>query len=156
MLQLSPAQNPSSLPMITLSPVWKTTHSFVSTTPLRSPSVLTGASTEIEPDDWSDSDEDEEFEKPEPPKDLPSATRRIQALQRKLEQAKKDLLYYRQFVSERLNLAGLTDEVKKSDASSSSTHVAVPLRDDDSHYFQSYAENGMHALPMTVIPPFPE
>ena len=106
--------------------------------------------------DDSDSDEDEEFEKPEPPKDLPSATRRIQALQRKLEQAKKDLLYYRQFVSERLNLAGLTDEVKKSDASSSSTHVAVPLRDDDSHYFQSYAENGMHALPMTVIPPFPE
>ncbi|KAI0693848.1 protein arginine N-methyltransferase [Cerioporus squamosus] len=102
---------------------------------------------EIEPDDWTDSDEEEELLKPETPQDLATATRRIQALQRKLEQAKKDLIYYRQFVSERLNLAGLTDELKKSDeASSSSTHVAVPLRDDDSHYFQSYAENDIHSV----------
>ena len=63
-------------------------------------------------------------------------------LQQKLEQAKQDLVYYRQFVSQRLDLAGLTEELKKSEASSSTTHVAVPLRDDDSHYFQSYAENG--------------
>ncbi|RDX48838.1 protein arginine N-methyltransferase [Lentinus brumalis] len=110
------------------------------------PSLEDDPLLQIEPDDWSDSDEEEELEKPEPPKDLASATRRIQALQRKLEQAKKDLVYYRQFVSERLNLAGLTDELKKADEASSSTHVAVPLRDDDSHYFQSYAENDIHSV----------
>ncbi|TFK90975.1 protein arginine N-methyltransferase [Polyporus arcularius HHB13444] len=110
------------------------------------PSLEDDPLLQIEPDDWSDSDEEEELEKPEPPKDLASATRRIQALQRKLEQAKKDLAYYRQFVSERLNLADLTNELKKADEASSSTHVAVPLRDDDSHYFQSYAENDIHSV----------
>lgn len=97
--------------------------------------------TEIEPDDWSDSDEEDEAQTSQAPQDLAAATRRMQALQRKLQQAKHDLVYYRQFVSERLNLAGLADELKKPD--SLSTQVAVPLRDDDSHYFQSYAENGM-------------
>lgn len=72
------------------------------------------------------------------------ATQRIKALERKLEQAKQDLVYYRQFVSERLNLAGLVDELK-APGNSSSTHVAAPLRDDDSHYFQSYAQNGATA-----------
>lgn len=96
---------------------------------------------EIVPDD-SDSEDEEETGRPEAPKDLPAATRRIAALQRKLEQSKQDLVYYRGFVSERLNLAGLADELKEPTAASTSTHAAVPLRDDDSHYFQSYAENG--------------
>ncbi|KAI0354833.1 S-adenosyl-L-methionine-dependent methyltransferase [Trametes cingulata] len=99
---------------------------------------------QIAPDDSSDSEDEEELEKAEAPKDLTAATRRITALQRKLQQAKQDLLYYRQFVSERLNLAGLADEVKKLDVAP--THAAVPLRDDDSHYFQSYAENDIHAV----------
>ena len=72
------------------------------------------------------------------------ATQRIKALERKLEQAKQDLVYYRQFVSERLNIAGLVDELK-APGGSSSTHAAAPLRDDDSHYFQSYAQNGATA-----------
>ncbi|KAI0365345.1 protein arginine N-methyltransferase [Pilatotrama ljubarskyi] len=100
---------------------------------------------QIVPDDSSDSEDEEELDKAEAPKDLTAATRRIAALQRKLQQAKQDLLYYRQFVSERLNLAGLAEEVKKLD-DASTTHAAVPLRDDDSHYFQSYAENDIHAV----------
>ncbi|KAI0770721.1 protein arginine N-methyltransferase [Fomes fomentarius] len=108
------------------------------------PSLEDDPLLQIEPDDWSD-DEDEEPDKAEAPKDLAAATRRIQALQQKLEQAKKDLIYYQQFVSQRLDLAGLTDELKKADASQTA-HVAAPLRDDDSHYFQSYAENDIHSV----------
>ncbi|KAL1937804.1 hypothetical protein VTO73DRAFT_12823 [Trametes versicolor] len=108
------------------------------------PSLEDDPLLQIVPDD-SDS-EDEETGKPEAPKDLTAATRRIAALQRKLEQAKQDLVYYRGFVSERLNLAGLADELKESTAASTSTHAAVPLRDDDSHYFQSYAENDIHSV----------
>lgn len=65
----------------------------------------------------------------------------IQTLQKKLQQTQQDLVDYRDFVSGRLNLAGIA-EALKAPASSSSTHVSVPLRDDDSHYFQSYEENG--------------
>ncbi|CDO72229.1 hypothetical protein BN946_scf184970.g81 [Trametes cinnabarina] len=97
-------------------------------------------------DDSSDSEDEEELLKQEPPKDLTAAQRRISALQQKLNQAKQDLAYYRRFVSERLNLAGLADELKNLDVSTSTTHAAVPLRDDDSHYFQSYAENDIHAV----------
>ena len=97
--------------------------------------------SEIEPDEWSDSDEVDQ-DKAEEPKDLAAATRQIKALQRNLQQAKQDLAYYRQFVSERLNLAGLTDELQKGEGPSGS-QPAAPPRDDDSHYFQSYAENGV-------------
>ncbi|KAI0671181.1 S-adenosyl-L-methionine-dependent methyltransferase [Trametes maxima] len=100
---------------------------------------------QIAPDDSSDSEDEGVLESSEAPKDFASASRRITALQQRLEQAKQDLVYYRQFVSERLNLAGLADELKNLDPSSS-THAAVPLRDDDSHYFQSYAENDIHSV----------
>ncbi len=99
--------------------------------------------TEIEPDDWSDSDEEVDQGNIEEPKDLSAANRQIKALQRNLQQAKQDLVYYRQFVSERLNLAGVTDELQKGEGPSGSKDAAPP-RDDDSHYFQSYAENGRH------------
>ncbi|KAH9891894.1 protein arginine N-methyltransferase [Cubamyces lactineus] len=100
---------------------------------------------QIAPDDSSDSEDEAELEQQEAPKDITSATRRIAALQRKLQQAKQDLVYYRRFVSERLNLAGLADELKNLDVSPT-THAAVPLRDDDSHYFQSYAQNDIHSV----------
>ena len=99
--------------------------------------------TEIEPDEWSDSDEEVEQDKIDEPKDLAAAQRQIKALQRNLQQAKQDLIYYRQFVGERLNLAGLSDELQKGEGPSGSK-TAAPPRDDDSHYFQSYAENGRH------------
>lgn len=70
--------------------------------------------------------------------DVPSATRRIRALEKRLADAKQDLVDYRKFVGERLNLSHLADA---TDDSSSS--AALP-RDDDSHYFQSYNENGKY------------
>ncbi|KAI0917627.1 hypothetical protein AcW1_007211 [Taiwanofungus camphoratus] len=101
---------------------------------------------QIQSTDWSDSDEDESLSANEPPADLAGATRRIRALEQKLQKAKQDLADYRSFVGDRLNLAGLA-EALKDPASSSSTHLAAPLaHDDDSHYFQSYCENDIHTL----------
>lgn len=93
-------------------------------------------SAEIQPDDeWSDSDDDEAAPK-DPPNDLPSARRRIRALEGKLIEAKKNLLDYHSFVAEQLSLTRLTDIIDDPDP------VPTPPRDDDSHYFDSYAENG--------------
>lgn len=89
-------------------------------------------------DDWSD-DEDERAS--QEPLDLATATRRIKSLEAKLRQEQQNLKDYRSFVSEKLNLTGLS-EVLQEPSASESTHVGTPLRDDDSHYFQSYGENG--------------
>jgi protein arginine N-methyltransferase 3 len=70
--------------------------------------------------------------------DLPSATRRIRALEKRLADAKQDLADYREFVGERLNLSHLTD------ATDDSSSIAALPRDDDSHYFESYNENGRY------------
>ncbi|KAI1788889.1 protein arginine N-methyltransferase [Ganoderma leucocontextum] len=94
------------------------------------PSLEDDPLLQIEPDDWSDSDEEVDRDKIEEPKDLAAATRQIKALQRNLQQAKQDLVYYRQFVGERLNLAGLTDELQKGE---------VPRE-------ASYAENDIHSV----------
>ncbi|KZT08853.1 S-adenosyl-L-methionine-dependent methyltransferase [Laetiporus sulphureus 93-53] len=78
---------------------------------------------------WSDYEDEQS-----PPTDLATAIRRIHILEKKVQQAKQDLAEYRTF-----SAFGevLTDPV----ASSSTTHLGRPLRDDDSHYFQSYGEN---------------
>ncbi|KAI0060468.1 S-adenosyl-L-methionine-dependent methyltransferase [Artomyces pyxidatus] len=88
-------------------------------------------------DDWSDSDDDSA----PAPTDLAGASRRIATLEGKLEQAKKDLIDYKRLVSERLNLATLKAAIETSDASTS-----APARDDDSHYFDSYGANDIHAV----------
>ena len=95
--------------------------------------------TELQPDDWSD--DEEVVNNHQAPSDLPETQRRIRALENALHKARQDLADYRAFVSQRLNLASLAESLKEPEASSS-THVSVPLRDDDSHYFQSYGENG--------------
>ncbi|KAL6300670.1 S-adenosyl-L-methionine-dependent methyltransferase [Sparassis latifolia] len=94
---------------------------------------------------WSEEEWEEDVEAVGPPTDLAGALRRIAALEKKLQQARQDLSDYREFVGQRLNLAGMSEALKEP-AASSSTRVAVPLRDDDSHYFQSYAENDIHAV----------
>ena len=114
-------------------------------------------SAEVQLDDIPDSDDEAELESSEAPKDLNAASRRIKALEKKLEQAKQDLVQYRQFVSERLNSSGIVDELRASEGSSA-IHAAAPLRDDDSHYFQSYAQNGEDLAstlrqPYLIIPP---
>jgi protein arginine N-methyltransferase 3 len=65
--------------------------------------------------------------------DLPSATRRIRALEKRLVDAKRDLTDYRAFVEERLNKTFMTEALDD---------LTSPPRDDDSHYFESYGENG--------------
>lgn len=91
---------------------------------------------EFQPDDnWSDSDEEGGSSKDLTP-DLPSAVRRIRALEKKLADSKRDLVDYRAFVGERLNLASLSEAIAESDSTSRA------VRDDDSHYFESYGENG--------------
>ena len=116
--------------------------------------------TEIEPEDsdWSDDDPDAAAQ-PAEPATLADATRAIHALQAKLTKAKQDLVDYRAFVRQRLDLRGVAEAVKREDANvgtsasasaSVATKAAAPLRDDDSHYFQSYGENGAHPLRCAV------
>jgi len=94
--------------------------------------------------DWSDDEDEGKPSTSETPADLTTATRKIKALEEKLQQAKQDLKDYRSLVGNSFNLAGLADALREPP--SSSTHVSVPLRDDDSHYFQSYGENDIHAV----------
>ncbi|KAI0345573.1 S-adenosyl-L-methionine-dependent methyltransferase [Trametopsis cervina] len=98
--------------------------------------------------DWSDEEDDQPTgsAKPsQPPSDLKQAMRRIRQLEETVRRTRQDFVDYRGFVGERLNLAGLAESLQDPVASSS-THAAVPLRDDDSHYFQSYGENDIHAV----------
>ena len=96
---------------------------------------------ELQSDDWSD--DEEVAQSSERPSDLPSALKKIRALENALHKAQQDLVDYRGFVGDRLNLASLAEALRDPSASSP-THVGAPLRDDDSHYFQSYGENGVH------------
>ncbi|KZT11802.1 S-adenosyl-L-methionine-dependent methyltransferase [Laetiporus sulphureus 93-53] len=90
---------------------------------------------------WSDSEDEQS-----PPTDLATAIRRIHTLEKKVQQAKQDLAEYRAFVGERLSQSAFGEVLADRVASSSTTHVARPLRDDDSHYFQSYGENDIHSI----------
>ena len=60
-------------------------------------------------------------------------------LEKRLSDAKQDMVDYQAFVRERLNLSLLTE------ASDDSSDRPTP-RDDDSHYFESYGENGKYDL----------
>lgn len=84
-------------------------------------------------DDWSDDDEPNAG--PSSSQNEPS--KRIALLERKLQQAKQDLADYKALVSQKLDLARLQEAVKEPYGSSTTAE-----RDDDSHYFQSYGENG--------------
>ncbi|THH29363.1 hypothetical protein EUX98_g4825 [Antrodiella citrinella] len=96
-------------------------------------------------DDWTDSEEDDALiVQPSSKYDAGSASRKIAALEKKLKKSKEDLANYRGFVGERLNLASLAEALKEPGVSS--THDSASLRDDDSHYFQSYGENDIHAV----------
>jgi len=66
-------------------------------------------------------------------------------LEKKLASARQDLADYRAFVGERLNISGLTE-----DANENSNQPIPPLRDDDSHYFQSYGANGLLWFSLSV------
>ncbi|KAG5352943.1 hypothetical protein C0989_011848 [Termitomyces sp. Mn162] len=86
---------------------------------------------EVQLDDWSD-DEEEDAAKTDP-------VRRIKTLEQKLALAKQSLDEYRAFVAKKLDLGNSLDAPLQAEPS----QTTAPDRDDDTHYFKSYAENGM-------------
>lgn len=81
---------------------------------------------EFNSEEWSDSDDDETVSDP---------ARRIAALEKKLTRAKQEFDEYRSVISQRLNISTLMEDAGPS--------APIPnARDDDTHYFQSYGENG--------------
>lgn len=77
----------------------------------------------------------------------------ISSLEGKLQKAKQDLIDYRTFVSERLNLTSVAEALKES--TSGEPSGSAKSRDDDTHYFSGYAENGewltlLYAMKMLI------
>lgn len=70
--------------------------------------------------------------------------REVQRLRRKLEQAQRDLVDFRQLVEKQFKSSEISaardDEL--SVAQPSTTTELAPKRDDDTHYFNSYGDNG--------------
>ncbi|KAI5987412.1 S-adenosyl-L-methionine-dependent methyltransferase [Pisolithus marmoratus] len=74
----------------------------------------------------------------------PPPIRRIRHLEEKLSQAQQDLADYRNIVSQKIDVASFAEIV--SEEPGSSTAKDADVRDDDSHYFQSYGETDIHAV----------
>jgi len=87
---------------------------------------------QIQPDDWSDSDAEDT-----------DPAKRIIALEKRLAAAKQDLVDYRALVSKQLDISSLRAAVNEPGPVAG---AAAPVRDDDSHYFQSYEANDIHAV----------
>ncbi|KAJ6584357.1 S-adenosyl-L-methionine-dependent methyltransferase [Mycena capillaripes] len=85
---------------------------------------------QIQSDDWSDSDAEDT-----------DPAKRIIALEKRLSAAKQDLADYRALVSKQLDISSLLAAVNEPGPVAGT----VPARDDDSHYFQSYEANDIHA-----------
>ncbi|KII88239.1 hypothetical protein PLICRDRAFT_161146 [Plicaturopsis crispa FD-325 SS-3] len=89
---------------------------------------------QVQSEDWSDSD-NENDESP-----VADTNHRVRILEKNLAKAKRDLEDYRSFVSEQLNLGSLRAAINDD------SDAAPPPRDNDSHYFNSYGENDIHAV----------
>ncbi|CAA7261550.1 unnamed protein product [Cyclocybe aegerita] len=80
--------------------------------------------------DWSDSEEDSNDADP---------VHKIKALEKKLSTARQSLAEYRALIAKKLNVA-------KDLETLDSTQEAAAARDDDTHYFESYGANDIHAV----------
>ncbi|KAJ7046428.1 protein arginine N-methyltransferase [Mycena alexandri] len=87
---------------------------------------------QVQPDDWSDSDAEDTDPK-----------KRINALEKRLAAAKQDLADYRTLVAKQLDISSLLAAVNEPGPVAGAIPAA---RDDDSHYFQSYEANDIHAV----------
>ncbi|KAF5393730.1 hypothetical protein D9757_000259 [Collybiopsis confluens] len=103
--------------------------SFFSSDDFLHPALEDDPFLQYQPDDWTDS-EDEASLAPE---------RRIQMLERKLKDAQREFDAYRKIVTQRFSLAEISDSAEQSTA-------PKRKRDDDSHYFESYGANDIHAV----------
>ncbi len=86
-------------------------------------------------DSWSDSEDGSNVV---PPSDLVSATRRIAAVEAKLATAKEELAEYRSLVTQRVDIARIREAIDTPGELVAGSSTS----DDDSHYFNSYGENG--------------
>ena len=113
--------------------LWKMTQCFVSMVILCNSLDLTRYLLEFQEESWSDSEDESETKK--------DPIRRIQALEKKLALVKQDFADYRSLISQNVTVANLLDATADSDPNHPAA-AAVSARDDDTHYFQSYGENG--------------
>lgn len=81
-------------------------------------------------DDWSESDEEVET--------ATDPYRKIKILAKKLALAQTSLQEYRALIAEKLNISSEVQNIGNS-----SIADKAPVRDDDTHYFESYGANGM-------------
>ena len=84
-------------------------------------------------DDWSNDSED--GSNMSAPSDIATATRRIAMLESKLVAAKEELAHYRSLITQRVDITRIREALDEPIADTSK-------RDDDTHYFESYGENG--------------
>ncbi|KDQ49228.1 hypothetical protein JAAARDRAFT_43018, partial [Jaapia argillacea MUCL 33604] len=105
---------------------------------------------QIQTDDWSDEEDTNagpsSKQPAAEPTDLESAIQKVHALEIQVAKERQELLDYRSFIGERLNVASIIEQVRESEAAAGPSGAQEPLRDDDSHYFQSYEENDIHAV----------
>lgn len=96
--------------------------------------------------DWSDDDADGDVPGPgkAAPESIVDPEKRIRSLEQKLAQARQELVDYRSLVSKSLHVADLVEAVKEGNTPS----APPPARDDDTHYFKSYAANGALCFPL--------
>ncbi|KZV96499.1 S-adenosyl-L-methionine-dependent methyltransferase [Exidia glandulosa HHB12029] len=90
-------------------------------------------------DDWSDDEDDAGV--PGSSQDMRVAQRQIKHLQEKLQRAKQDLVDYKKLVQAKMDFTRVFADEDDDDAPGPSKP-----RDDDTHYFESYAENDIHAV----------
>lgn len=100
-------------------------------------------SMSVDDGDWSDEDgaDSAANRKPE------DKDQEIRKLTEKLDQARRDLADFRQLVERRFSSSEITEAAREDVASSanplaSTTKAVTPKRDDDTHYFLSYGDNG--------------
>ncbi|KAJ3735931.1 S-adenosyl-L-methionine-dependent methyltransferase [Lentinula guzmanii] len=88
---------------------------------------------QYEPGDWTDSEDEGS---------LPTE-RRIRSLEQKLAQTQRDFEEYRKIVNHHFSLGQIAESAPEEPSNSVSSQ---PKRDDDSHYFESYGANDIHAV----------
>lgn len=95
---------------------------------------------ELQSGDWTDSEqEDDDAAQSKGWSDPRKASQRIRRLEEKISAARQELIDYRKLVEGRFNLSQIAEQYNSLHVSED---LQPPPRDDDSHYFRSYAENG--------------
>ncbi|KAJ3759216.1 S-adenosyl-L-methionine-dependent methyltransferase [Lentinula raphanica] len=106
--------------------------SFFSSDDFLLPVIEDDAMLQYQPDSWTDSEDESSL----------LTEDRIRKLQQKLAQTQRDFEEYRKLVTHRFNLG----QIDEPSAEGPSNTVLPPERDDDSHYFESYGANDIHAV----------